>query len=524
MNRNLLILIVGIFLMFVAHGPNSASTSDRLPPTVQKVRTPAVAGSWYPGKADLLSLYLDGMLEKAVLDPALTDQASIRALILPHAGYQFSGSTAAAGLKQVMGRKYKRVVVIGPAHRFGFTGLSIADVTHYETPLGLIPLDLEAKAALVRQSMVRHVNDAHYREHSIEMELPMLQRALEPGWKLVPILVGDMDADGFAMAARQIKFLLDSETLLVISGDFTHYGPNYDYKPFANDGKIAKKLRSLDIGLLKQLAARDSAGMLAYRAKTGITACGLGPMVLLANLMPEESRLQLVQYQTSGRITDDYTNSVSYLAVAVIADAPFHATKKNEAVRELSEADLIILHKMAKKALEVAVKNGPKAVSAEVIAAEFDLPEHFRDNSGAFVTLKREGRLRGCIGFIKPVKPLYQAVIDNAVNAALMDHRFIPVRPLELPLLELEVSVLSPMRSIPSFEGFEVGKHGVVLSKSGRSAVFLPEVAIEQGWSREETLTQLSRKAGLSGDAWKKDSSFKIFTAQKYSAPYIADH
>ena len=519
--RRYLLTILGAIVLIVGAVASSpfASGIMETKPVVKKVKNSTVAGSWYPGEPTLLAAYLDKLLEKAASEPLPAGSAPVRALLLPHAGYKYSGATAAAGIKQVQGKSYRRVVVLGPAHRRSFVGLSMADVSHYKTPLGLIPLDLEAKAALSRLNMVNFIPGAHSHEHSIEMELPLLQRALQPGWKLVPILVGQLDQEGFAQVAEEIKFLLDAETLLVVSGDFTHYGSNYEYQPFPKDENTAQNIRDLDMGAFAKIAAHDAAGFANYRTKTGITACGFGPISLLLNLMSEESMVHLLDYKTSGQLTGDFTNSVSYMALAISAKTALYTAKVKPSA-ELSKQDMILLHKMARRALDLAVRDGPGVVSAEAIAVEFKIPEHFREPSGAFVTLKKTGNLRGCIGFIQPIKPLYQAVVDNAVNAALRDRRFYSVKAGELAELDIEVSVLSPMRPIASYSEFKVGHHGVFLSKQGMSSVFLPQVAVEQGWNRDQTLTHLSRKAGLSGDAWKSDTSFEVFTAQKYSAPY----
>jgi MEMO1 family protein len=363
------------------------------------------------------------------------------------------------------------------------------------------------------------LNDAHGKEHSIEMELPLLQRALQPGWKLLPILVGQLDKEGFARVARQIRFLFDEDTLLVISGDFTHYGPNYDFLPFPEDNRTAENLRALDMGALARIAAGDAAGFIDYRTKTGITVCGFAPLALLLNLMPPQAQVHLLDYRTSGQLTGDYSNSVSYLAIAVNAKIPFSQVGQPTSAT-LSDDEMILLHRIARRALELATRNGLAAVSASRIALEFDIPDRLKQPSGAFVTLKKDGDLRGCIGFIKPIKPLYEAVIYNAVNAALRDQRFRAVQVGELAELEVEVSVLSAMRSVDSYREFKVGRHGIVLSKMGHSSVFLPEVAVEQGWNREQTLTHLARKAGLPGNGWQDNASFKLFTAQKFSAPY----
>jgi AmmeMemoRadiSam system protein A len=141
----------------------------------------------------------------------------------------------------------------------------------------------------------------------------------------------------------------------------------------------------------------------------------------------------------------------------------------------------------------------------------YTITDALRRDMATFVTLKIGGELRGCIGSLSPEESLYQSVHHNAVNAALRDPRFQPVAPSELGRIRLDVSILSPIRDISSLAEFKVGKQGIILSKSGRRAVFLPEVAVEQGWSMEETLTHLSRKAGLPAEAWRKDASFQVF-------------
>jgi len=479
----------------------------------KRVRPATKAGSWYPADPKALAAEVDQLFEKAT-PPEQPVNGPIRALIVPHAGYAFSGVTAASGYKLVADRTFQRVIVLATSHA-GLQGMSIADVTHYRTPLGDVPLDLTAVAALRADRLVRSVARAHKNEHSIEIQLPLMQRALRPGWKLVPILVGQMDPDDLAHAAELIRPFADGKTLIVASGDFTHYGDNYDYHPFPEGADVAKSLRELDMGAFKLIAARDADGFRKYREKTGITVCGFYPFSLLIHLLGDKSHVSLVKYATSGQLTGDYSSSVSYFALAFTSDEPL-------ASQQLSEAEMKTLHALACRALDRAVRKGPDAVDADELAAGLDLTDHLRKDSGAFVTLKEHGDLRGCIGHISAVEALYEAVVDNAVNAALRDHRFEPVTADELDSLEVEVSVLSPLRPIPTYEEFSVGEQGIVLSKGNHRAVYLPEVATEQGWNRAETLSYLSRKAGLPTDAWREGASFSVFTSQKYTAPFRA--
>ncbi|MBF0370573.1 MAG: AmmeMemoRadiSam system protein B [Magnetococcales bacterium] len=495
----------------------------RYPGTLQasgkSVRPSPIAGSWYPGEPKKLNSYLDRMIHEAEPEALAPEAGKIRALILPHAGYRYSGATAAAGIKHLSGQSFKRVVVVGPGHRFGFKGFSTPQVTHYQTPLGEIPLDREAQQQLLSHPLFNAIPQAHQREHSIEMTLPLLQKTLSKGWKLLPILVGRVSAKGYAEAALQLKPLLDEETLLIISGDFTHYGPNYDFLPFPKDDQVAQNIRKLDMGAWEQIVARDPDGFQNHRRESQITACAHGPVMLLLNLLPPDTTPTLVQYDTSGQLTDDFTNSVSYLSATFQTPHPLSTLPP---VADLSETEMRLLHQLATRTLKEAVAKGTQKISVADIARGFDIPERLKQPSGAFVTLKKEGNLRGCIGAIWPTQPLYQAVIKNAVNAALRDHRFRPVQKSELAGMEVEVSVLSPMKAIDSAQEFQVGEHGILLTKRGRRAVYLPEVAPEQGWDRETTLGYLSRKAGLPTTAWKQGATFEIFTSQKWSAPFDA--
>jgi len=279
-------------------GPGAAAQAGQVRPAV-------VAGSWYPGDAEELARYIDTQLEAA---PQGEPQGRVRALIAPHAGYMFSGPTAAAAFRLVRGHVARRVIVLGPAHRGGFKGLSIAAVQAYESPLGRIPLDREAIARLRQSPLVGSYAPAHAKEHSIEMQLPFLQRALKPGWTLVPILVGEMDADDYARAGALLRPLAHADTLVVVSGDLTHYGPRYHYLPFSQDARIRERLARLDKGMLRFITDHDPEGLTRYQKQTGITACAFGPVMVLLGLMPPQAKVRLVKYTTSGALTHNYRN------------------------------------------------------------------------------------------------------------------------------------------------------------------------------------------------------------------------
>lgn len=184
----------------------------------------------------------------------------------------------------------------------------------------------------------------------------------------------------------------------------------------------------------------------------------------------------------------------------------------------LSDEHLTLLHNLASLAIKMAVHEQVSVPWKQLQHLAPNVPLALQQPAGAFVTIKIADVLRGCIGYILPTKPVYQAVMENGVNAALRDSRFRPVSLSELPSLEVEVSVLSPPRPIASYTMFHVGQEGIILHKHGCSAVFLPEVAVEQGWNREQTLDNLCRKAGLPKDAWRIDAKLQTFSSQKYSA------
>lgn len=485
-----------------------------------RIRPSALAGSWYPADSQQLSDYIDGLLDAVKPE---TPAMPVRAVIVPHAAYPYSGATAAQVFAQLKGRRFKRVLVLAPSHYSGFRGLSIANVDAYRTPLGDVPLDAPAVAALRKSDLVVSQPAAHVREHAVEIELPFLQRVLTPGWRLVPVLVGQIQGRDYQKVADLLRPLADEHTLIVISSDFTHFGPRFDYVPFAVNDATPKKIRALDDGAIKFLVARDASGFLAYQERTGDTICGYRALALLLNLLPADARLRQIAYATSGELTGDWNNSVSYVGMVVTGPTPISGNAREDGgVKAAEHHDLVLLQRLAVLGVQEAVLGSSKVRGADIRKIVDSLPQRLKRKSGAFVTLWHHGQLRGCVGYVVPYEPLYQAVWENGFNAARNDTRFMPVSPDELGGLEVEVSALSKPRPIDSYREFRVGEEGVILTKRGHRAVFLPEVATEQGWSREETLSHLALKAGLRADDWRNGASLQVFTSAKYTAPYLA--
>ncbi|NIA12482.1 MAG: AmmeMemoRadiSam system protein B [Nitrospiraceae bacterium] len=473
---------------------------------VKRVLTSALAGRWYTDDAAELSEELDGYLDSVDAEPL----ANVHALILPHAGYRYSGQVAAYGVKQLAGQSFKRVVVLGPSHRLRMANrASVPSATHYATLLGEVPLDLDFIAALKRHPQFVTVPEAHDGEHSVQIEVPLLQRALG-AFTLVPIVVGQLDADTARAMGGIVKGLLGPDTLVVVSSDFVHYGSRFDYVPFKDD--VAENLKKLDLGAWEFIERRDVAGWYDYIDETGATICGRHAIAVLLPMLPDDSSAHLLRYDTSGHITNDWSNSVSYLSIAFRCTwergTPMEAEKPDTAT--LSEDEKKQLLSLARGTLEYYVEHDRMPKPADLGVA---ITAGMEQVMGAFVTLHEHGRLRGCIGEIFPRRPLYEAVMDHAVNSGMRDHRFTPVVAEELPLLHYEISALTVPEPVASYEDIEIGRHGMVIEKNGRTAVFLPQVAPQQGWDIAETLTQLSRKAGLPGDAWKEGAAFTVFEA-----------
>ena len=471
------------------------------------VRNAVLAGSWYDRDAGALGEQLDGWVEKA----AGGNMAGYpMALIVPHAGYAYSGATAAAAYRQLQGRTYRRVFLIGPSHRARFSGVSLPEYTHYGTPLGKVPLAVPTMERLTTQPLFFHHETAHEKEHSLEIQLPFLQRVLG-NFQLVPMLVSGLNDQQLRDVALALKSEIGPGDLLVASSDFTHYGARFGYygpeaSPFDTKDAPARP-QALRENAWEAIAVGGSEGILSHKKETGDTICGILPIALLLEILPPDAAPSLLQADFSGRMTRDWENSVSYLAAGFGGLWPYNNVAGAEGLSKQEKKDLLTL---ARGTVDDWVRQGKKPHPE---ALDIEITHRLRAKSGAFVTLKKGEQLRGCIGTILPVKPLLDAVRDNAVNAAHRDRRFSKVTASELPDIDVEISVLTPPQSIASYEEIILGLHGVILSKNGRSAVFLPQVAPEQGWTVEQTLTRLSLKAGLGDGGWRSGAEFKVFEA-----------
>jgi hypothetical protein len=477
--------------------------------TQLSVREPVVVGRFYPGDRAALQKEVKGYLEAAP-DPKI--EGPVLALVSPHAGYSFSGPTAGRAMKALAGSGVKRVLLIGTGHAAYYErGAVLADYDAFATPLGPVPVDRAAVAGLAKQAGFKVANHLHAREHSLEVQLPFLQEVLRE-FSIVPMVMGGQttpeDADA---VARGLRPLLGEKTILVLSTDFTHYGPNYDYVPFREE--VSARMRALDWGAWELVRPGFQERFAAYIETTGATVCGEKGLMVLCALLPSGAKKTTLQYTSSGEVLQDYDNAVGYLAGAFTGqwNGPTPTPARKPHSGNLAAAEKKALVRLARGAL---VSHVAGADDLSRVLRDLDLTPGLTGVAGAFVTLKVGEDLRGCIGSIEGREPLWLSVVHNAANAATRDPRFRPVRPEELTLLSVEVSALSPMKPVASYKDIVLGTHGVVLEKRGRSAVFLPQVATETGWTLDQFLSHLAQKAGLAASDWKDGASFRVFTAE----------
>ena len=500
------------------------------------VRPAAVAGSWYTGDPRRLKSRLEAMLDAA--EP-WKSAGRLRGLITPHAGLEYSGPTASHVYLCVEPGDFARVVVLAPAHRSFVRGAAVDPSSAYETPLGRMLVDQDAVEALSSRRGFTGTTRPFEREHAIEMQLPFLQLRL-PKAQLVPVLVGDLRPGDHEELAAGLSTLLDRHTLMVVSSDFVHYGPNYGYVPFVDD--VPAKIRNLDRRAIDALERRDFEAFQSLLEGSGATICGRMPLGVFLLLAPPSWKGELRHYTTSGEITGDYTNSVSYAGLVYCEDVTEPETLATEAERRANEGaatpapvtvgrvseepltpeERCILLGVARRAIESFCRR--EGDTAET-SFEAITPRLRRRWSGVFVSLhrRRGHRLRGCIGSLEPRGPLVESVAQNARAAASRDPRFDAVRAEELPDLEIEISVLGPLLPVEDAAEIIVGRDGLVVSDGILRGVLLPQVATSQHWDVLEFLENTCRKAELPADAWKTGAQVERFEAEIFAESEVPD-
>lgn len=463
----------------------------------QTVRQAGVAGGFYPADPKALGAMIDDMLAHASPTP-ITDP--ILAVVAPHAGYPFSGPVAAYTYAALKGRKFSRVVVIAPSHFEAFDFTSVYDGDAYATPLGTIQVDKTFAARLAKMSPTiklstrGHVPSKEGAEHALEVELPWLQRVLGD-FTLVPIVMGDQSYESSrALGVALAKLIQGGDTLIVASSDLSHYHPYEEAVKI--DHKTLNALETWDYFSMSQ-----NFGMRVWEA------CGGAPIVaaMIAAERMGANRAVVFKYANSGDTTGDRSRVVGYGAVALVKDQSQRAVEQPFLLSGRDKSELLAL---ARKSVEYAVKERKPYEPATSAS------EALNQERGAFVTLKKSGDLRGCIGYTSAVKPLYVTVRDTATFAALQDPRFHPVAAAELGHLEYEVSVLSPLRRVLDVRQIKVGQHGLLMKNGDYEGLLLPQVPVDQKWDRQTFLDETCVKAGMRAGCWKDENTdIFMFTA-----------
>ncbi len=467
---------------------------------LQTDRHPAVAGQLYPAAANELTSTLNDLFKKA--EPRKI-QGEIIALIVPHAGYVFSGSVAASGFNQLNPvKKYENVFLLGSSHRIAFEGASVYATGDFVTPLGTVKVNKSIAADLVsKYNFFSDRTDAHMQEHSLEVQLPFLQNKLGAGFQLVPIVIGTQSPEVCKKIADALRPYLQSENLFVISSDFSHYPP-YDNAVKVDKATADAIVSNSPEELLRILSKNEEKGI----PNLATSLCGWTSVLTLLNMTrnnPDVS-IDIIRYMNSGDSEyGEKSRVVGYYAIAVSLQR--ESSKSSFELRPEDKRELLAI---ARKTVNMYVKDRkiPEIDSSR-------LSESLRRHAGAFVTLHKGGNLRGCIGRFDATEPLFAVVQKMAVAASTEDYRFPPVMQKEINDIEIEISVLSPMQKISSPDEIELGKHGIYIRKGNRSGTFLPQVATETGWTKEEFLGHCAQdKARIGWDGWK-DAELYIYEA-----------
>lgn len=451
------------------------------------------AGSWYPGKEKDLKEMVQTFLKNARIKVS----GEIAGLVSPHAGYVYSGPVAAFAYKTVENQEFDDVIVIGPSHHYGFSGASVDTMAGRKTPLGKVAFDLDLGRKIIKENKnIAYDPAAHSQEHSTEIQIPFLQTVLKK-FKVVEIIMGTQDYNTCEMLAEAIfNAIKNKKVLIVASSDLSHYHPQ-------------KEAEKLDNFVIEAIAKYDPE-ILYQRLSTGsCEACGGGPIItaMLITQRLGATKAKPLMYATSGNITGDYSAVVGYLAAA------FYREEKKERVG----IDLGFTEEEKSKLKEIAQKTIEAAVKGKTLPEFKGIPEKLKEPYGVFVTINKHSNLRGCIGHIIGDQPLYISCQEMARAAALQDPRFNPVTEDELPELEIEISVMTPLERVKDFNQIVIGRDGLLIRKGYHSGLLLPQVATEYGWTVEEFLAETCHKAGLSSDAYKaKDAEVYKFSAEVF--------
>ena len=451
------------------------------------IRPATQSNRFYTGDARDLGEEVDSFLSLHAKDK---QYEHVAALIVPHAGYYFSGNVAAAAYQSIPDDvHYKRIFLLGPSHHEWLDGASVnTEFDYYNTPLGNVKVDVDTAQKLIEtDSVFSYQPKAHDREHCLEVQLPFLQRRFDDVPPIVPIIISTNDFRKLQRIAEILKPYLTEDNLFVVSSDFSHY-PSYE-DACQVDALTGKAVESGDVErFIAQLEENSRSGM----RNLATSACGELAIATLMLMMQDGGyEVKHLLYQNSGDIENhDHSRVVGYHAFAILRRATQEFVLTDDEKRILKD---------------IALTSISDSLAGKPIAESTTLTATLKRKCGAFVSLHKQGRLRGCIGHFGEDVPLHEIVAEMARAAAFEDPRFIPVTKDELDDIDIEISVLTPMRRIQSLDEFQLHRHGIYIRKGYRSGTFLPQVADEVNWTKEEFVGHCAQdKAGIGWDGWKE--------------------
>ena len=462
-------------------------------PATPQVRKPAVAGSFYPSSPKELKSMIQEWMHPS------NDQPAPQAIIVPHAGYVFSGEVAASAFNRIpKGHIYKRIFLLGPSHRVGFAGASVdTGYSYAETPLGKVPIDTDLGKELIGKGVFTFRNDAHDREHCLEVQLPFLQMVYGEAPPVVPIIIGTQRLDILQRIAEVLKPYFTEDNLFIISSDFSHY-PSYDDAK-ASDLFLADAITSG--GLDEFLHALSQIRKMGFVGED-TAACGACAIAVLLSMMDTKGRnnfdAEHVMYQNSGdSVYGDKDRVVGYNSIVF--------TRKEKQAPEAAEDHLFNFTQEEKKAMIATARSAIySALRLDYDGDDTPVGILKEKGYGVFVTLHLNGNLRGCIGRFTSSSTLHATIREMAQSAAFSDPRFPSLSRNEAHRIDIEISVLSPLKKIASIDEFKLGRDGIYMIKGSHHGTFLPQVATETGWTTEEFLGHCARdKAGIGYNGWK---------------------
>lgn len=489
--RTIIIVLLSILVIMETFSQNK--TTDRVP---------VAAGRFYSAEKEALTNEVKQLFLNC---KKLPDNLNVRAIISPHAGYVYSGKIAAAAYSTISrSQGYKNIFIIGSSHIMAFDGASVYSTGDFITPLGRAVVNMDIANILISENKVFNFpTTAHLQEHSIEVQLPFIQYYFKDTPLIVPIIIGTNNETTIKKIAEALRPWFTSENLFIISSDFSHY-PSYK-DAYKTDNSTALGIVSGNpdtfLNTLSKNSDRNIPGL-------STSMCGWTSCLALLYLTEGNNQLEikLIDYCNSGDSPDGVKEKVvGYHAIALVEK------KKKTEIKQDSENEFSFTEEEKNQLFSIA-KSSIRSKLYENKRIETDekpIPEKFKAPGGAFVTLKLDGKLRGCIGRFITSDPLYKVIKASAQSSAFEDPRFPPVTKEEFEKIKMEITILGPLKKIGNINEIVLGKHGVFIKKDIRSGTMLPQVATENGWTIEQFLGFTSRdKAGLGWDGWKDAEVF----------------